>query len=129
MAGRPKGAQTGGRTCGRCRQKFQRRPGEAGEAFCPSCRTTDRRRRRTHPARDQQRPPQPPPPEKTADYPGAEWAPSERQAMWTILLSLILVLLLIIGLSSVMLSSTISQGEEPDGDHANDHLRRPQTPR
>lgn len=44
--------------------------------------------------------------------------------MWTILLSLILVLLLIIGLSSVMLSSTISQAEETDGDHhANDHLR------
>ena len=76
MAGRPKGAQTGGRTCGRCRQKFQRRPGEAGEAFCPSCRTTDRRRRRTHPARDQQRRAQPA--QRRADnhdYPGSEWGP------------------------------------------------------
>lgn len=75
MAGRPKGATTGGRTCGRCRQKWQRLPGEAGEAFCPSCRTTDRRR--THGARNADKHGQAQPAQRadTADYPGAEWAP------------------------------------------------------
>ena len=72
MTDRLKNSHSNGRTCYRCKQKFQALPGATGEKACPACRATPIRRRSAQPPADHgaAQPPQP-----SDDYPGTEWAP------------------------------------------------------